>query len=342
MPDEMVHFKANDLVEGLRIDRELGQGAASVVYLAHDPKSRQVYALKHVHRGSSKDDRFLRQAMYEYKVASRLDHPNIRRIHRLDKKARMFVHLTDVFLVMEMLDGVSMDRKLPKTFDDAITIFLQTADALKHMHSRGFVHADMKPNNIMVVTGVAGPISKIIDLGQSCEIGTVKQRIQGTPDYIAPEQVHRRAITERTDVYNLGATMYYVLTGKTVPSALSTRPDALVNRLDDELIPKAPPAVGLNPRIPPKLNELIMHCIEINPEDRPMNMTFVIESLQFILGQVRYRNEQSGSGSSQKPNNASAAGFIYNDGSGGGVKVPDSRAGNGHNGGQAGNGTPGI
>lgn len=339
MADTMVHFKANDMVEGLRIDRELGQGAASVVYLAHDPKTRQVYALKHVHRGSAKDDRFLQQAMYEYKVASQLDHPNIRRIHRLDKKARMFVHVTDVFLVMEMLDGVSMDRKLPKTFDDAVTIFLQTADALKHMHSRGFVHADMKPNNIMVVSGVAGPISKIIDLGQSCVVGTVKPRIQGTPDYIAPEQVHRRAITERTDVYNLGATMYYVLTGKTVPSALSTRPDALVNRLDDELIPRAAPAAELNPRIPPKLNELVMNCIEINPEDRPMNMTNVIERLQLILGQIRYRNEQSGSGSSQKPNSASAVGFIYNEDSGGGVKVPQARNGNG---GHAGNGTPGA
>lgn len=310
MSDTPEPFKPNDLVQGLRILSDLGQGAASNVYLAQDPKSKQIWALKHVHRGSSKDDRFLQQAIYECKVASKLDHPNIRKIERLDRKSRMFVHTTDVFLVMEMLDGISMDRNPPRNFDDAVTIFLQVADALRHMHSRGFVHADMKPNNIMVVSSPTGPIAKIIDLGQSCEIGTVKPRIQGTPDYIAPEQVHRRAITERTDVYNLGATMYFTLTGQTVPSALSTKPDALVNRLDDAQIPKAPAAVSLNPRIPPKLNELIMHCIEINEADRPAYMTFVRERLELILGQIRYKNEQSSSG--QKLD-GSTVGLIYSD-----------------------------
>lgn len=311
MTESMVHFKANDEVEGLRVMTELGQGAASVVYLAQDLKSKQIWALKHVHRGSSKDDRFLQQALYEAKVAGKLDHPNIRKIVRVGKRARMFIHTTDVFLVMEMLDGTSMERKLPKTFDDAVTIFLQTADALRHMHSRGYVHADMKPNNIMVVSSGGGPMAKIIDLGQSCEIGTVKERIQGTPDYIAPEQVHRRAITERTDVYNLGATMYFTLTGKTVPNALSTKPDSLMNRLDDKLIPKAPPAIQLNPRIPPKLNELIMHCVEVQPEDRPAYMTFVRERLELILGQIRYRNEQSGQ--NNKSASGSTIGFIYED-----------------------------
>ena len=67
-------------------------------------------------------------------------------------------------------------------------------------------------------------VVKIIDLGQSCAIGTVKPRIQGTPDYIAPEQVHRRAITPKTDIYNPGATMYAVLTGERVPTALADVP----------------------------------------------------------------------------------------------------------------------
>jgi serine/threonine-protein kinase len=324
MSDLIPQYKVNDEVEGLRVLAELGQGAASVVYLVQDPRSKQIYAMKHVHRGSAKDDRFLQQAIYEYKIASQLDHPNIRKIVRLEKKTKMFVHVTDVFLVMEMLDGVSMDRKAPKNFDDAVTIFIQVADALAHMHARGFAHADMKPNNILVVPTATGPVAKIIDLGQSCPLGTVKERIQGTPDYIAPEQVHRRAITERTDVYNLGATMYYTLTGRAVPNALSTKPDALVNRLDDALIPKAPPAVSLNPAIPPRLNELIMQCVEVNPEDRPATMSYVKDRLELILGQLRYRNEQSGA--AQRANNASAAGVpVTKSGSASGVKVQGDR-----------------
>ncbi|MDX2131924.1 MAG: serine/threonine-protein kinase [Planctomycetota bacterium] len=325
MSDELVHYKANDEVEGLRILTELGQGAASVVYLAQDPRNKQIWALKHVHRGSSKDDRFLQQAMYEYKIASQLDHPNIRKIVRLEKKTRMFVHVTDVFLVMEMLDGVSMDRKSPKNFDDAVTIFIQAADALGHMHARGFAHADMKPNNILVVPTPQGPMAKIIDLGQSCPLGTVKERIQGTPDYIAPEQVHRRAITERTDVYNLGATMYYTLTGKAVPNALSTKPDALVSRLDDALIPRAPAASSLNSAIPARLNELIMHCVEVNPDDRPQSMSYVKDKLELILGQLRYRNEQSDAAA--RANSASSAGLpVTRGGSAGGVRVDADRA----------------
>ena len=82
-----------------------------------------------------------------------------------------------------------------------------------------------------------GKWKKVIDLGQSCPIGTVKPRIQGTPDYIAPEQVHRRPITPLTDVYNFGATMYWVLTRQHVPTALA-KGDSLMGSLDDNLIAK--------------------------------------------------------------------------------------------------------
>lgn len=88
---------------------------------------------------------------------------------------------------------------------------------MAELHAVGYVHADMKPNNIVMT--VTGDI-RIIDLGQACKIGTIKERIQGTPDYIAPEQVHRREITPKTDIYNLGATMYWVLTQHHIPTAI--------------------------------------------------------------------------------------------------------------------------
>lgn len=321
MTESLPQFKPNDEVEGLRIVSKLGEGAASVIYLAQDPKNKQVWALKHVHRGSHKDDRFLQQAIYEYKVATDLDHPNIRKIFRLEKKRKGLLQLTDVFLVMEMLDGVPLDKRPPRTFEEAVSMFLQIADALRHMHQRGYVHADMKPNNVMMVPGT---VAKLIDLGQSCREGTVKSRIQGTPDYIAPEQVHRRAITAKTDVYNLGATMYALLTGRTVPTALP-KGDALVGRLDDHMVPKPKPANELNPKIPQMLTEVIMQSVEIDPTDRP-TMTYVAERLQLILGVLRAKSERGNAEPAKPTGNSSSStvGLIYNEGSSAmGLKVPE-------------------
>lgn len=316
-------YKAGDTVEGFRVHALLGQGAASQIYLVQDPKTKQIFALKHVHRGDAKDARFLDQAIQEYQIASKLNHPNLRKIERLIKKTRRLLHLTDVFLLMEHVDGVSMERRPPKNFDEALQIFGQTARALAHMHARGFIHADMKPNNIIVCHAEDQPAAKIIDLGQSCATGTVKSRIQGTPDYIAPEQVHRRPITPQTDIYNLGTTMYWTVTGKHVPTALP-RGDSLLSRIDDNLIPRPKPASELNPRVPAKLNELVMHCVEINPSDRPNDMVYVAEQLDLIRAMILARQQEGDA----KAKSGSGVGAILNAGTAGyeGMKLNEGSA----------------
>jgi serine/threonine-protein kinase len=127
---------------------------------------------------------------------------------------------------------------------------------------------------------------KIIDLGQACAIGTVKERIQGTPDYIAPEQVHRREITPKTDIYNLGATMYWCLTQKHIPTALP-KDDSLLPSLEDQFIEKPTPIEELNPRVPKGLCELVTHCVQVIPRSRPDDMNEVIERLQVVKADVR-------------------------------------------------------
>lgn len=279
-----------EVIEGHRILDELGRGAASIIYLAQEEKTKQIYALKHVKRESAKDQRFMEQAEYEYKVSTKLDHPNIRKIRRMVKRKHLLT-VKDLFLVMELVDGLSMEQSPPKTFDKALSVFHQVAMALAHMHERGFVHADMKPNNVVVSPD---GVVKIIDLGQSCAIGTVKPRIQGTPDYIAPEQVHRRAITPKTDIYNLGATMYAVLTGQRVPTALADD-NSLMGSLDDSMIEKPKPVTELNPRVHPKLNDLIMQCVEVDPAKRPESMSYVADRLNLVHGIVRAEAERSSS-----------------------------------------------
>ncbi|MBL8990607.1 MAG: serine/threonine protein kinase, partial [Phycisphaerae bacterium] len=183
-----------------------------------------------------------------------------------------------------------------KTFEQAADIFEQVARGMAYMHAKGFVHADMKPNNIIVD---AHGKAKIIDLGQSCPTNTVKKRIQGTPDYIAPEQVHRRPITEKTDIYNLGASMYWALTRHFVPTALA-KGDSLVGSLDDELMERPKPTVEYNPRVPELFDRLIMQCVEIEPAKRPDSMTEVAERLNLVRGKLIAEAELRKSGSFRK------------------------------------------
>lgn len=309
----VTEYKPGDEIEGYRVMRLMGAGAASLIYVVHDPKSMEVFALKHVEKHEHKDSRFLDQAILEYEVASQLDHRNIRKIDRLIKRTKL-LRVTDVFLVMEFVDGISMEKEPPR--DDlilALDIFVQVADALKHMHERGFVHADMKPNNVVICDD---HLAKIIDLGQSCPVGTVKPRIQGTPDYIAPEQVHRKPITPKTDIYNLGATMYWVLTGQNIPTALDTNPDALVSRRDAATLERARPVTQFNPAVPARLNDLIMSCVEPEESARPASMQAVLDQLELIRDILKTR---AGGGSG-----GGAPG-----GSGAGVKAKEgSRAGN--------------
>jgi serine/threonine-protein kinase len=281
--------KKNEIVDGYQIMKEIGRGAASVIYVVKEVKTNHIWALKQVEKQTDKDQRFLDQAEEEAKVARAVNHPGIRQVRRVIKKGS-FLAVKELYLVMEFVDGISLEQHPPETFENAVDIFHQTADALTAMHEAGYVHADMKPNNIVVSEDRR---AKIIDLGQSCPIGTIKPRIQGTPDYIAPEQVHRRPITPRTDIYNFGATMYWVLTRQHVPTALA-KGDSLVGSLDDNLIAKPKPAIELNPRVHPKLDELVMQCVEVEPEKRPASMHEVADRLNLILGILRAKGSSSG------------------------------------------------
>ena len=275
-------------IDRYRVMGEIGRGAASVIYLVQDTKSKAVYALKHVKKVNDKDQRFLDQAEAEYKIAQNFDHAGIRHIPRLFKlkqKGKLLA-VGELYLVMEFVDGVSMVELPPKTFEDAVNAFYQVADALGHIHERGYVHADMKPHNVIVMDD--GRI-KVIDLGQACKIGTIKERIQGTPDYIAPEQVHRREITPKTDIYNLGATMYWVLTRRNIPTAMA-KGDSLLGSIDDSLLNRPEEPIAINPRIPEKLSDLIMQCVEPDPAKRPESMRFVADRLNLIEGLLRAKS----------------------------------------------------
>jgi serine/threonine protein kinase len=255
------------------IDR-LGEGAGSVIYSVRDPGTGRMYALKHVVRRKEKDIRFIEQMENEYEVSRQFTHPNLRKSFELKINKTLLLRKTEAFLVMELFDGKPLDVRPPGGLLETVDLFIQTAQGLKAMHQLGYVHCDIKPNNIL--RNAKGE-AKVIDFGQSTKIGSTKERIQGTPDYIAPEQVERRPITVQTDIYNLGATIYWALTGKPIPTQYTVSRGGKYGFLLDTLI-QTPQ--DLNPKVPLPLSNLVIECISTNPRKRPPDMEQAIMRLE--------------------------------------------------------------
>jgi serine/threonine-protein kinase len=192
------------------------------------------------------------------------------------------MRVTEVFVLMEMVDGVTLEQYQPPDLIGLCQVCGQIADGLAAMHEEGYIHADMKPNNVLV----AGDAQvKIIDFGQSCRAGTVKKRIQGTPDYIAPEQVRRKALTPRTDVFNFGATMYWLLTGNHVTTMIPKG----IQGLEPKDSESTPPPKDLRPEVPAALSALVMNCIEPMLKLRPESMSRVRDRLDLAIAQLQRR-----------------------------------------------------
>lgn len=277
----------SDLISGYSIIRKVGEGARSVVYQVVDPATGKTYALKRVTRERHEDRRFLEQALIGYRVAAALDHPYLQKAYHA-RHIRHFFRLTEVHVVMEFVEGVSLDRRRPARIDETVDLFLKIAEGLDIMHAANYLHTDIKPNNILIPLG--GGV-KIIDFGQSCPIGYRKPRIQGTPDYIAPEQVERRHLTKQTDVFNLGATLYWALAGQSYPTLISGKG----KRRDARTLAAkpVPSPQDLNPEIPAALSRLVMDACAHDAQRRPRDMKEVISKLEMIH-HVLARRKQAG------------------------------------------------
>ena len=252
----------------------LGEGARSTIYAVMDPVTRQTFALKHVLRNDPKDIRFVEQMENEFALSKQFTHPNLRRSFDLKINKTLLMKTSEAFLIMELFHGKALDVYLPPGMVDIIDIFIQAAHGLKAMHVMGYAHCDIKPNNIL--RDDTGQV-KVIDFGQSCKIGTIKERIQGTPDYIAPEQVARRPISVQTDVFNLGATLYWALTGRHIPTLYTVNKKGENSFLVDDRFDSPQ---DLNPKVPNALSNLVMESIATRPKSRPSDMEQVVTRLE--------------------------------------------------------------
>ena len=152
------------------------------------------YALKVVLIAGKEDLKFLEQAQHEFDVGQKLDHPNLIKVHALETVKDWLFRIRKVHLLIEFVNGKTLDTCPRCDLPHLVQVFKSVADALVHMHRRRVFHADLKPNNIML--SKAGDV-KVIDYGLAWMGGEGKNRVQGTPDYMAPEQIHRKTVNEQ-------------------------------------------------------------------------------------------------------------------------------------------------
>lgn len=245
-----------------RIIKVLGIGGMAVVFEAMDMLMRRNVAVKMLKDEINNDTQSVKRFINESKAVAMLSHPNIVNIFDVSVKDDL------KYIVMELVEGITLKNYILKKgvlgFHEIINITEQILLALEHAHSKGIVHRDIKPQNIMMLKN--GTI-KVADFGiaklPNAETVTMTDKAIGTVFYISPEQASGKAIDRRSDIYSLGVTMYEMATGKLPFVADSPVTVAIMQVKNTPMPPRE-----LNPNIPVGLEQIIMGAMEKNPDNR--------------------------------------------------------------------------
>src|SRR6202795_937655 len=199
---------------------ELGRGAMGITYKAYDTNLRFAVALKVINSAYLESDMARQRFLREARAAAALRHPNVASVFHL------CIEKEDYFYVMEFIDGETLETRVkrqgPLKPVDALNIGLQVARALAVAAKQQLVHRDLKPTNLMLVDQEEELQVKVIDFGlakvpKDCgeDSGTLTiGGFVGTPHFASPEQVEEGEVDVRSDIYSLGATLYFVLSGQ--------------------------------------------------------------------------------------------------------------------------------
>ncbi|MDA1050046.1 MAG: serine/threonine-protein kinase [Planctomycetota bacterium] len=260
------------VIDGYKIVEVLGRGGMGWVYIAEDSETHWRVAIKVLPDEARHDAGTLARFRLEAQAGMRLNHPNIVRSHKLGEAEDRYGRVA--YMVMELVRGVNLFEfmLMKKKLDvgHACDIIMQAAQGLEYAHEQGLVHRDIKPENILIC---ADGTVKILDFGLAMidendeEFSMAMifgQNRLGTADYISPEQyLDSYQVDARADLYSLGCTLYFALTGK-VPFPF----ESSGQKLKAHLKKKATPVQKLRPDVPRQVAAIVAKLMAKRPENR--------------------------------------------------------------------------
>ncbi|MDD5947718.1 MAG: Stk1 family PASTA domain-containing Ser/Thr kinase [Oscillospiraceae bacterium] len=256
------------------IVERIGEGGMADVYRANDVVDGKPVAVKILKKEFAENEEFLRRFRNESKATALLNHPNIVKIYDVGFSDRI------QFIVMEYIDGITLNEYIEQSdvldWRDAVHFVTQILRALQHAHSKGIVHRDIKPQNIMMLRD--GTI-KVMDFGiakfarEEGKTGTDKAI--GTVHYISPEQARGAATDAKSDLYSVGVMLYEMLTGKKPFDHENPVSVAVMHMQAD---PKRPRSIRAD--IAPGLEEIILKAMQKDPADRYQSARDMMDDLE--------------------------------------------------------------
>jgi serine/threonine protein kinase len=275
----------NDLI-GRRIGpyeiiEELGRGGTARVYRAYQESMNRYVAIKVLINPAEDRLGFVQRFEREVEVVAQLNHPNIVAVYDAGEVEEL------IYLVMQCVNGGTFRQRLgqPMPTDEACAAMIQMAQALHHAHTRGVVHRDVKPSNMLIDANDGHllltdfGIAKLHGMRGLTKSGTTV----GTPEYMAPEQAESGETDARADVYSLGCVLYEALSGR--PPFIGTSP---VSVLYQQVHTRPDYIRGLNPKVPRELAHVIEIALAKRPDDRfPTAESFALALRSFAAADAR-------------------------------------------------------
>lgn len=305
--------------------KKLGQGGMGEVYLANQVSLDRQVALKILSKEMAKKPGFVERFVREARAMAKIDHPNAVKVYAADSDKGLN------YVGIEYIDGKSMQDWIDDigtlSVGDAINVILSCADALNHAHELNLIHRDIKPDNILVTKkGVV----KVADFGLAKALDDEDMSMTqsgtglGTPLYMPPEQARdAKNVDHRTDIYALGCTFYYFLTGK-----LPFEGDSVLKLIVAKEKGQYPAARSLNSKVPEKLSLMIDKMIQKEPKHRYSSCAEIINDLDQLgleSEALSFIGETGGSTTSRSSRGRQRSAVGSDSGGTSGVSIPQFR-----------------
>jgi tRNA A-37 threonylcarbamoyl transferase component Bud32 len=246
-----------------RIEHKLGHGAWAIVYQGRHMTLGKKVAIKMLKHQMAMVPEFHDRFIKEATIIGNMLHKNIINVFDVEER------FNTIFIIMEYLEGIPLDAVLkndgPLPADQVVAIFRQVCAGLAYAHQRGIVHQDIKPDNLYLMPG--GQV-KILDFGLACPFGSENFEMEGTIEYMSPEQIDSYPVDARTDIYCLGITAFELLTGRQ-PFPAGDIGKLMEMHLNEEI----PDPADFIEGVPPELSTCIRKCCRRNHMERYQSAT---------------------------------------------------------------------